>query len=145
MAALLPVSRAIRALSLAHNDMLAPGALALAPKLCGNASLAELDLTGNRVGPRGATALVEAVASGPVATLRVLRLGSNAIGDGAAAALRRLLGCSGALATLALPDNGMGEATAVAIASALETPACALRELDLSWNLLRAVPNLIIT
>ena len=58
-----------------------PGAIALGAALEKNSTLIELHLRDNQIGDAGVTALAGACASGSLASLRMLGLDENKIGD----------------------------------------------------------------
>ena len=141
---LLPLNAAWRVLDLCDNGMRAEGATALATGLEQNGTLSELDLTGNAIGGSAMATLIEALSdnarkgTGPLRTLRALRVGDNALGDAATEAIVSLLGASRALGVLSLERNRLTTISASQLATQLSSRSCPLVELDLSWNSMRA-------
>lgn len=119
------------------------GAFQIADALAGS-SLTSLDLSGQRVGDRGALALARALvatdATPPTTALKYLALGANEIGDdGAAALCDALCNAFSPLAALGLPMNAATDAAAVRLAATLlklgaASAAAAVARVDLALN-----------
>jgi Ran GTPase-activating protein (RanGAP) involved in mRNA processing and transport len=92
------------------------------------------------VSPALATTATAASAAGPVditqSNLRVLRVGDNALGDGAWRFLSRALRTS--LVRLDLSRNRMSEANIVAVSEHLQSPFASLTDCDVSGNKMSA-------
>ena len=84
-----------------------------------NRGLLRLELAHNSVGPRGGTALAEAL--GRNATLTQLGLASNLLDDTAAVALATALCANGVLTALLLGRNSISDVGAQALRQALTT------------------------
>jgi hypothetical protein len=105
----------------------------LCDALLDNASLRQLDLSANPLGPPTGAAFAHALGAG--AALTHLELSSCRLGDGGAAALAAALAAPDcALRHLDLRANGIGEAGVVALMGALREPACKLECLWLWGN-----------
>ena len=70
----------------------------MAKALASNASVRELDLSENKIGPEGAAAVAKALASNE--SVIELNLGGNGIGPDGAAALAKALECNASILTL---------------------------------------------
>jgi Ran GTPase-activating protein (RanGAP) involved in mRNA processing and transport len=85
------------------------------------AAVRTLDLSSNKIGPEGASALGEALKVNAVLTF--LHLAGNHIGDEGAKAIANALKVNAVLTTLFLNDNNIGAEGAIAIAEALKVNA----------------------
>ncbi|CAN0203052.1 unnamed protein product, partial [Scytosiphon promiscuus] len=114
-----PIASGIRRLLLAGNHRLGDaGARALASALKKDRTLEVLDLTRCKISDEGVRCLAEALRSN--SSLRELRLGYNDISaDGASALASLLHAASGALETVELQGNHIGDAGAIALANGL--------------------------
>lgn len=113
------------ALEAAHAGIVA------AEILAHNSSLIELDLTGNAIGPIGASSIADSLASNN--TLRMLTLVRNSLGDAGAGALGKSLARNGALEILRISDNRLSDDGALALGDGLRSNNT-LVELALDWN-----------
>lgn len=123
---------------LSFTDLGDEGAVGLAEGLAQNQTIRVLELQGrykgNNIGPRGARALAEAVAS--CDTLLQLNLGMNQIkDDGVRAIANALRDSAHPLHSLNVESNGIREANALC---ALVISNCSLRFLSAEYNLLDA-------
>jgi Ran GTPase-activating protein (RanGAP) involved in mRNA processing and transport len=94
-------------LDLSGNRIAAPGAAALARALEAGAHLQSLTLAGCRVGDEGAAALAAAITSHHGCALAALDLRSNSIGDAGLAALASAVAAAPQLAALRVAGNHM--------------------------------------
>lgn len=85
LADILPHTCAWRALSLAANRIGGKGAFLLAPRLSANASLTELDVSDNWLGPQGGEQILHALMH---SKMRTLALAGNRLGDAPATAMQ---------------------------------------------------------
>ena len=109
------------------------GAEWLCDALLDNASLRELDLSANALGPPAGASFAAALSAG--AALTSLELASCRLGDGGAAALAgAIAGGECALRHLDLRSNGIGAAGVAALMAALCAPGCGLESLFLWGN-----------
>lgn len=131
LAAALGVNTSLRRLVLA-DCCLEDGAGAALQQLAAS-RLQFLDLSGNRLGLRCATALA-AVLQQPGCSLLSLKLAGCLLGDKAGQLLVASL-ASASLAELQLAHNALGMRTATALGSCLQQNT-SLLALDLSWNTL---------
>lgn len=109
------------ALSLRSNCLGAPGARALLrPVLLGTLALSSLDLSGNRLGDEGAEAVAEALSAAPAAqALRSLGLANNRVSAAGVETLAAAIRAAGCVERLDLSQNAVGEGGAAALARLL--------------------------
>ena len=131
-------------LSIGQNQICTEGAVALASALHHNDTLTTLRLDGNMIGDDGAAALADALDENGNATLKILDLSRNRIGDYGASQLSHAAKLSRSLHTLHLSAScqseaeKVGHAGAAALASAVaKSPGLAV--LDLANNPLGAL------
>lgn len=98
--------------------------------------LTSVDLSSNRIGVQGATALA-AVMFDRGCVIENLDLSGNRFGDKAMGALSVAMGSSRRLQRLALRDCDLGDVGGISIAEALQDNR-SLESLDISWNHIRA-------
>jgi hypothetical protein len=137
LARLLP-SVGWRSLNLSDNFIGEAGGAVLSVGLSRNRTLTELDLTGNRMGPRAADLILAALCpprggggASAVAPIRTLRVGGNAFGDGATESLRALVADSLHLQVTGQLQNARARAVLLAGKGRARVGAC-------SWG--RGVP-----
>ena len=117
----LPRFAAVRTLDLSRNKIGLEGTSALGEALKVNAVLTKLELWNNNIGPEGAIAIEEALKVNAVMT--ELELAGNEIGDEGAKAIAEALKVNAVLTTLHLNLNEIGAEGAQAIAEALKVNA----------------------
>jgi hypothetical protein len=127
----LPRFAAVRTLDLSRNKIGPEGASALGEALKFNAVVTKLWLTNNNIGPEGATAIAEALKVNAVVT--TLYLYGNSIGDEGAIAIAEALKVNAVLTSVDLRSNSIGGDGAKAIAEALKVNAV-LTKLNLKFN-----------
>jgi Ran GTPase-activating protein (RanGAP) involved in mRNA processing and transport len=127
----LPRFAALRALDLSWNKMGPEGASALGEALKVNAVLTDLRLEWSNIGAEGAIAIAEALKVNAVLTF--LNLWQNNIGDDGAKAIAEALKVNAVVTTLCLYGNSIGDEGAKAIAEALKVNAV-VTKLELSAN-----------
>jgi hypothetical protein len=128
----LPRFAAVRTLDLSNNKIGPEGASALGEALKVNAVVTTLFLSMNSIGDEGAKAMAEVLKIN--AGLTYLRLDKNDIGVDGAMAIAEALKVNAALTVLALPNNKIGDEGAKAIAEALKVNAAVLTNLWLEGN-----------
>jgi len=128
----LATNTTIRILELQRNDIRHQGAVALALALEVNSTLEELDLGENNVREQGVVTLCQAL-NLRNATLRVLRLDRNNIGNQGAEAIGRALEGKAKFEVLSVGWNGIQDKGAIALYRALGRNVT-LRELSLEGN-----------
>jgi hypothetical protein len=128
----LPRFAAVRTLDLSNNKIGPEGASALGEALKVNAVVTTLFLSMNNIGDEGAKAMAEVLKIN--AGLTYLRLDKNDIGVDGAMAIAEALKVNAALTVLALPNNKIGDEGAKAIAEALKVNAAVLTNLWLEGN-----------
>jgi len=117
----LPRFAAVRTLDLSDNKIGPEGASALGEALKVNAVMTTLVLNFNRIGDEGAIAIAEALKVNAVVT--ALSLSDNRIGDEGAIAIAEALKVNAVVTTLILWQNSIGDEGAKAIAEALKVNA----------------------
>jgi len=117
----LPRFAVLRTLDLSENKIGPEGASALGEVLKVNAVMTELELGGNEIGDEGAKAIAEALKVNAVMT--ELQLGGNKIGDEGAKAIAEALKVNAVLTSVDLQYNSIGHDGAKAIAEALKVNA----------------------
>jgi len=127
----LPRFAAVRTLDLSRNKIGPEGASALGEALKVNAVVTELELSGNEIGEEGAKAIAEALKVNAVLTS--VDLQSNSIRDDGAKAIAEAMKVNAVLTTLRLDGNEIGSEGAIAIAEALKVNAV-VTTLDLRWS-----------
>jgi hypothetical protein len=127
----LPRFAALRTLDLSHNKIGPEGASALGEALKVNAVLTCLRLEYNKIGVDGAIAIAEALKVNAVVT--ILYLGGNSIRVEGAIAIAEALKVNAVLTKLNLSGNSIGDEGARAIAEALKVNAV-LTKLDIRIN-----------
>ena len=107
-----------RAVGLQHNDIGPRGARALAEALASLPKLDEVAMYSNRIGGEGARWLARMVKSCP--TLRVLDVGGNGIGDAGCIALAEAIVNHPSMEELHLDHNGIGAEGAMGLLGAMQ-------------------------
>ncbi len=131
---LCPGGRRLIELEMQHSGITEVGALELAAALTKVYTLERLDMCGNSFGPRGAAAVIDALAAAVSTTpMDTIGFQSCEIGDDGAAAVGRLIARRGCKSVF-LNDNEMQAAGAKAIADSVAVSACVVEALDLSQN-----------
>jgi Ran GTPase-activating protein (RanGAP) involved in mRNA processing and transport len=137
----LPRFAALRTLDLSRNKIGPAGASALGEVLKVNAVLTILELSLNKIGAEGAIAIAEALKVNAVVT--TLSLWNNSIGDEGAIVIAEALKVNAVLTVLDLRVNKIGAEGAIAIAEALKVNAV-LTILDLRVNKIGAEGAIVI-
>jgi hypothetical protein len=115
----------LQELDLSENGIAYEGAKALAMVFREEAGMARstllrLYLQSNRIGPKGAASLAEAINDGASCNLEILKMGGNGIEDSGAREVATILCRLPRLHTLELQRNRIGEAGAEALAEAVK-------------------------
>ncbi len=116
-----------------RNGITEAGALELARAFVKAYTLQHVDISGNPVGPRGATAIVDALAAACAVPMVAIGLASCGIGDEEAAGAARLISRRGCR-RVDLGRNRIGVAGATAIADSVTDSKCDIQVLGLSGN-----------
>lgn len=114
---LLAKSPTLTRLTLCYNELTEKGAQRLARGICGNLGLRSLDLSFNALGPRGASAILVAVRTSRVNTLR---LSGCDLGDEGAREVARFIQDPGCVRDIDVGRNAIHESGIAEIAAAVE-------------------------
>jgi hypothetical protein len=135
LSAVAQLTRAVRVVDLYDNMLMADEIGWLAAGLRVSTTLDELNLSANFLGDHGVLVIVRALQDNPHCKLHSLVLTWNGIGPEGGGVLGHYAARSPLLCKLSLGKNLLGNAGAVAIASALKRrPDCTLRQLELYSN-----------
>ncbi len=128
--------RTLEVLDVGVNDIGEAGALELAKGLAKAYAIRSMDACRNSLGPRGAAAMLDALATVSAIPMDKINISTCNIGNAGASAVGKLItrrGCR----WFNLHDNGIHIRGAKAIADSLNSSACMIETLDLSENEIR--------
>jgi Ran GTPase-activating protein (RanGAP) involved in mRNA processing and transport len=120
-----------------ETEVTSPEARAVVEILQTPNKLALLDLSNRKIGPRGAELIFQTLQTTDNTTLKTLNLANSCLAAAGAMALSQFIITNKYLTSLDIATNRLRAAGTEALAAALSSPDCVLKELDLSYCLQR--------
>jgi hypothetical protein len=116
-----------------ETDVSSADARAIARLLQTPNKLALLDLSNRKIGPRGAELIFQTLQTTNNTTLKTLNLANSCLAADGAVALSQFIITKNRLTSLDIATTRLRDRGTAALAAALSSPDCGLKELDLSY------------